>query len=369
LRRFGFSGDVASCRVDVVRFAITSAKETFTAELYDLAADSSGLVDLTWSNVSGKPSTFAPVSHASSHGSAGSDPITPMAIGASALGHTHVKANLTDLETITATPTASAVPKGDGSGTIADGWLSDAIARLASAATAGRIAFYSDGRTIDHDDGLIYSATTNELTAAGDIYARGDSGGLMTRAVNHWITPNDHFTSFSGWTWSSTAPFDGAPSSVDVVSYPSILRLVNDDITEDHFAYKTVAAQCGATCRLAKGTDSYVGLRVEDAGGTNWREVRLVNSATAGCYKLEGSGSGMATTTLIDNLFSAAWYLIRFTKNATGTLVYIGMDTPVPYFLGNLGGAWNAARAGLIFGQRAYASNSDRAGLFDWILM
>lgn len=37
--------------------------------------------------------------------------------------HTHTKANITDLETITTTPTASAVPKADGSNKIAAGWL------------------------------------------------------------------------------------------------------------------------------------------------------------------------------------------------------------------------------------------------------
>lgn len=41
----------------------------------------------------------APTSHASSHFSAGTDPLTPADIGASAVGHTHVLANVTDAGT------------------------------------------------------------------------------------------------------------------------------------------------------------------------------------------------------------------------------------------------------------------------------
>jgi hypothetical protein len=37
--------------------------------------------------------------------------------------HTHTKAQITDLETITATPTASAVPKADANGVLHMGWL------------------------------------------------------------------------------------------------------------------------------------------------------------------------------------------------------------------------------------------------------
>jgi len=39
------------------------------------------------------------------------------------LSHTHVKADVTDLETISATPGAARVPKADGAGKIANGWL------------------------------------------------------------------------------------------------------------------------------------------------------------------------------------------------------------------------------------------------------
>ena len=42
-----------------------------------------------WSAITGKPSSFAPAAHASTHGSGGTDPVTPAAIGAAAASHKH----------------------------------------------------------------------------------------------------------------------------------------------------------------------------------------------------------------------------------------------------------------------------------------
>lgn len=47
-------------------------------------ADGSGTV--AWGSITGKPSTFAPSAHASSHASGGTDPVTPGAIGALVAG-------------------------------------------------------------------------------------------------------------------------------------------------------------------------------------------------------------------------------------------------------------------------------------------
>ncbi len=49
-----------------------------------------------WGTITGKPETFQPAAHASTHGSGGSDPVTPGAIGAAAENHTHLKAQITD---------------------------------------------------------------------------------------------------------------------------------------------------------------------------------------------------------------------------------------------------------------------------------
>ncbi len=132
------------------------------------------LTDLTWSNISSKPSTFAPSTHASSHQHGGGD------------------------EVATATPAANAIPKAGGAGTIADGWLSALIARVAdivthaavvtgvhglinsgsytltipasgtaalraSAATAGRVGFWSDAQSLSHDANLFWDDANDRL--------------------------------------------------------------------------------------------------------------------------------------------------------------------------------------------------------------
>ncbi|MBS6283781.1 MAG: hypothetical protein KH459_12240 [Oscillospiraceae bacterium] len=43
----------------------------------------------TWAAITDKPTSFAPAAHASTHGSGGTDPVTPAAIGAAAASHKH----------------------------------------------------------------------------------------------------------------------------------------------------------------------------------------------------------------------------------------------------------------------------------------
>ena len=47
-----------------------------------------------WSAITGKPSSFAPAAHASTHGSGGTDPVTPAAIGAAAATHQHAAGDI-----------------------------------------------------------------------------------------------------------------------------------------------------------------------------------------------------------------------------------------------------------------------------------
>jgi hypothetical protein len=104
--------------------------------------------DVEWTDVKNRPSTFPPSPHThdatdivSGRLSASRLPTSPNAnrflvvrtansdpvydaIQASDLpSHTHTKSQITDLETITTTPTANAIPKADATGKIALGWI------------------------------------------------------------------------------------------------------------------------------------------------------------------------------------------------------------------------------------------------------
>lgn len=69
---------------------IKAVLKTYFDPIYAAAAHSHA-----WSTITGKPSSFAPSAHASTHGSSGSDPITPAAIGAAAATHTHAAGDIT----------------------------------------------------------------------------------------------------------------------------------------------------------------------------------------------------------------------------------------------------------------------------------
>lgn len=210
------------------------------------------------------------------------------------------------------------------------------------------------------------------LGTAKDVSPMDDGGGLFQRGVDHWRTITDHFNTFAGYTWANYAPFDGAPSVVDVAGYPSLLRLVNDDITEDHFCYVTCSATGSLVARLTKGVNSYVGIRMQNNDNDNddYVEFKLVDGTATGLYRLQMDvrvGGGAVTTVYSVDALPMAFYLLRIAKIATNVYCYYTMDTPLTLYVSGAAAGWTAARAGIVFGQRTSASSYDRAGIVDWI--
>ena len=68
---------------------VKAVLKTYFNQLYAAATHSHA-----WSAITGKPSSFPPATHASTHGSSGADPITPMAIGAAAATHQHAAGDI-----------------------------------------------------------------------------------------------------------------------------------------------------------------------------------------------------------------------------------------------------------------------------------
>lgn len=207
-------------------------------------------------------------------------------------------------------------------------------------------------------------------TVSGDIGLNGDTAGLFQRTVDHWFIPTDHFTTWSNWTWDS-ATFDGAPSGIDVTIYPSLARLIHNNITTNHFAYRVIGSTVVVTARMTRGIDSYIGLRVDDGSNNNYHELRLENGTGGTKYQqikqyTRVSGGSVQASTILDNLFYE-WMLLSIAKTPTTNLSYYGIDTPAVAGLNYPHAAWTPTRAGIIFGQRGDANNSGRAGFVDWI--
>lgn len=213
------------------------------------------------------------------------------------------------------------------------------------------------------------------LGTAKDVYPADDGSGLFQRNVDHWFSPSDHFNTFTGWTWATDAPFDGAPSNISVATYPSLLHLYNDSITEDHFAYKAASGTAVmVVARLTIGAGPYLGIRIDDGDDNDFTEIRLVDSvAYPGMFRLlcrSRVGGGAVTSTYYSDPLPPAFYVLQVVWLGASDLglFYVTKDSPIPVYLGaHAGLTWTAARYGIIFGQRIQASDPDRGGLVDWI--
>lgn len=59
-------------------------------------AELAGTADLTWGNITDKPTSFPPAAHKTTHATGGTDALTPADIGAAPSSHTHTKSQITD---------------------------------------------------------------------------------------------------------------------------------------------------------------------------------------------------------------------------------------------------------------------------------
>jgi hypothetical protein len=197
--------------------------------------------------------------------------------------HTHTKAQITDLETITTTPTANAVPKADASGKIAVGWIPQ-----------------GSGSNLDADklDGL-------DSTAFERVSNKGVANGYAPLDANAKL-PTTHLPSHA-----STHAAGGS-----------------DPITGNLDANARVAVQQGGTLvgtrraiNFIAGTN--VSLNITD-DSTNER-VNVTINATGG-----GSGVGLDVYPKVltpgsgwdDTTSSALWEMVTYTNTKQEVLRY-----------------------------------------------
>lgn len=209
--------------------------------------------------------------------------------------------------------------------------------------------------------------------AAKDIFSFNDTGGMFTRNVNFWQTPTDHFTSFSGYTWATHGTFDGAPSTIDTTTYPSLLNLVNDNTAEDHYAYIADSGQIDYYARLWVGAASFAGIRIDDGTDNNYLELRLQDGTDTALKSLllrYRSGGGAVTATTVADGIPSQFYVLRllYIDASNVAFAYYSVNSPFASFAGTYGAiTWAATNSGIIFSQRTQANATDRSALFDWV--
>jgi hypothetical protein len=158
--------------------------------------------------------------------------------------HTHTKAQITDLETITTTPTANAVPKADASGKIAVGWIPQGSGSNL------------DADTLDGLDSTAFERVSNKGVANG--YAPLDASAKVP--VNHiadnlrvatvGLTVGDGVNAITtGFKGAIPVPFAGTITEWTVVSTdanPPTSGSIEIDILKSTYAnYPTMNSMVG----------------------------------------------------------------------------------------------------------------------------
>jgi hypothetical protein len=140
-----------------------------------------------WADITGKPSTFAPATHAGTHGSGGADPITvTQAQVTSTLGTANLQGDITQLSTIVSTLGTAAgydVPdNGDASGSMVvlatDTRLTNA--RTPTAHAHGQI---TNAGAIGSTSGKIVVTTTSGVLTTAATISSGQVSGLAASAT------------------------------------------------------------------------------------------------------------------------------------------------------------------------------------------
>lgn len=132
---------------------------TYDADEGEWIAQAVAAASVAWDDVTSKPATFAPSTHAASHATGGADAIAPADIGAAAASHTHAIGDVTNLQT-------SLDGKASSSHTHSDATTS--VAGFMSAGDKTKL------------DGIASGATANTGTVTSVVGGTGLTGGTIT---------------------------------------------------------------------------------------------------------------------------------------------------------------------------------------------
>lgn len=180
--------DSGTSLVSLISYVVARVNHTGT-QLASTISDfaSAALLAVTWANLTGKPSSFPPAGHNTSHASVGSDPITPADIGAQA-----ALVSGTNIKTVNST---SLLGPGD-------------IAISANPAGSGTEPQYRNGSSFGAMSGVSWDDTNRAETRTGATVTASHPVQSFTQIWNNGAVP------FTGWKLNIT---DTASSSASTL--------------------------------------------------------------------------------------------------------------------------------------------------------
>jgi hypothetical protein len=279
-------------------------------------------------------------------------------------------AGRTAVEANAATSGISFTVAGGGAATfdIRTGGRADANRRLiitsAGAVLIGKVTGFTGAGDLD---------VAGSLAADGDLYLENDNAGIAYRLINTYITPTDHFTAaFSGYTWATdSGVFNGAPSVVNVGTFPSVLLLRNGTPGQNHFAYQSINTTTKTIyARMTVSQECYSGIRIDSGGNTNAMEFRITEASGVMALVARYIIGGVVTTTTLMSNIIAQYITIAIQNDAAASRWYFSVNTPYQISIGGVAHSsitWT--RCGMIYGLTSGVSANDRAAFFDWVAL
>lgn len=242
-------------------------------------------------------------------------------VGAAAASHTHSKSAISDLETITTTPTAGAIPKGDGGGKLANGWLNT-----------------GSGHGLDADKVDGFEATALAKLAAADFV------GAVTVTV-----PGDTDTPLSlhvPSTASGSAVFFQARNGGSAGTGGTLLARLFSGGTFDAQRVRAVATGTVTACAIARSSDDNTGFNFPAADTLDV----VTNGSTRATFDSSGRiGIGRTPTT-------STLEVAGDIQTYSGKILSASVIRPGSFTVSSL------PTTGISAGATAYASNGRKSG-------
>lgn len=245
---------------------------------------------IAWDDVTSKPASFTPSTHASSHHTGGGDAIAPADIGAAASSHTHNASDITSgLATVATTGAYSDLSGTPTLGTAAASATSDFaaashshaaaditsgtldIARIPTGSTSSTVCIGDDARLSDNRDPN--SHTHGNITNAGAI---GSTSGLPVKTGTSGVLEAGAFGTSAGefaegnhthaWADITSKPSDFTPSAHNHTVTLEISGFIEAPEAKTYILSPWIPAAITITNVKAKTSAGTVDIKLQDDG-------------------------------------------------------------------------------------------------------